>query len=77
MVPLASSLDCAFVILDIKISNPFFLMNSISLLFFVPFHVLFFLLAAPGISCSEPGIEILILLPEDLYRFYHRFQEVH
>ena len=77
MVPLASPLDYALIILEIRISNPFSLANFVLLFFLAPFLVFFFLLIALGLSCNEPGIEILILLLEDLHRFCHGLQEVH
>ena len=65
------SLDCALIILEIKISSLFSPVNSISLFFLMPFRAPFFLLIALGLSCSEPCIKILILLSKDLHRFCH------
>ena len=45
---LVTSLDCALVILVIRINNLLSSVNSVSLLFFAPFYALFFLLAIPA-----------------------------
>jgi hypothetical protein len=59
-------LDYALVIHLIRINRPLFPVDSILPFLLTPFSALSFLLAAPGFDCSEPGVEVLILLPEVL-----------
>jgi hypothetical protein len=68
------SLDCAFIILLIRINRMLSSMNPVSLFLFTPFNAFSFLLTTSGFGCSEPSVEFLILLPEDLHRFRHRLQ---
>jgi hypothetical protein len=72
-----ASLDYALVILLIRINGLLSSVNSISPFLLAPFCSLFVHLGAPSLSCSELGVEVLILFPKDLHGFCHKLQELH
>jgi hypothetical protein len=66
MDSLMAFLDHTFIIMLIRINSSLSLVN-----FVLPFFVLSFLLATSGLDHNKPGVEVLILLFENLHGFFH------